>query len=60
VHGDLAPAIRGTPDVADATWARGRGWTLSVVLIALPYHRDTDPAITALSRRMMEQVLAER
>jgi aminoglycoside phosphotransferase (APT) family kinase protein len=49
---------RAALDVDDATWERGRGWALSVALIALPYYRDTNPAITANSRLVIEQVLA--
>jgi aminoglycoside phosphotransferase (APT) family kinase protein len=44
--------------VDDATWARGRGWAVSVALIALPYYRDTNPALVAQSRRTLREVLA--
>src|SRR5678816_248857 len=30
-----------TLEVDDATWARGRGWALSIALIQLTYYRDT-------------------
>jgi aminoglycoside phosphotransferase (APT) family kinase protein len=43
----------------DATWARGRGWALSVGLIALPYYRDTNPVLAAISRRAIEETLAD-
>ena len=33
--------------VDDATWARGRGWALSVALIALPYYQTTNPSSPA-------------
>jgi aminoglycoside phosphotransferase (APT) family kinase protein len=49
---------RAALDVDDATWERGRGWALSVALIALPYYRHTNPAITANSRLVIEQVLS--
>jgi aminoglycoside phosphotransferase (APT) family kinase protein len=45
--------------VDDATWARGRGWALSVGLIALPYYRDTNPVLAAISRRAIEETLAD-
>jgi aminoglycoside phosphotransferase (APT) family kinase protein len=45
--------------VDDATWARGRGWALSVALVALPYYRDTNPVITALSEHVLHEVLAD-
>lgn len=44
--------------VDDATWARGRGWALSVGLIALPYYQSTNPELTAISRYSVDQVLA--
>jgi aminoglycoside phosphotransferase (APT) family kinase protein len=42
----------------DATWARGRGWALSVALIQLPYYRDTNPALAANARHVVDTVLA--
>jgi aminoglycoside phosphotransferase (APT) family kinase protein len=45
--------------VDDATWARGRGWALSVALVALPYYRDTNPVITALAEHVLDEVLAD-
>jgi aminoglycoside phosphotransferase (APT) family kinase protein len=45
--------------VDDATWARARGWALSVALIALPYYWDTNPVRVAVSLRRIEQVLAD-
>jgi aminoglycoside phosphotransferase (APT) family kinase protein len=44
----------------DATWVRGRGWALSVALIALPYYRDTNPVFVDLALHMIDQVLADR
>jgi aminoglycoside phosphotransferase (APT) family kinase protein len=45
--------------VDDATWARGRGWALSVALIALPYYNDTNPAFAAVARHLIHEVLAD-
>ncbi len=42
----------------DATWARGRGWALSVGLIALPYYRHSNPVFANVARRMIDEVLA--
>jgi aminoglycoside phosphotransferase (APT) family kinase protein len=42
-----------------ATWARGRGWALSVGLIALPYYQSTNPTLAGISRRAIEEVLAD-
>jgi hypothetical protein len=41
------------------TWLRGRGWALSVALIALPYYRDTNPVFAALAASMIDEVLAD-
>jgi aminoglycoside phosphotransferase (APT) family kinase protein len=41
----------------DASWARGRGWALSMALIALPYYRQTSPAIVAGALRAVREVL---
>lgn len=44
--------------VDDATWARGRGWALSIGLIALPYYQSTNPVFAATARRMIDEALA--
>jgi len=46
-------------DVDDATWARGRGWALSMAAIQLPYYRLTNPVISANARYVMAAILAE-
>jgi aminoglycoside phosphotransferase (APT) family kinase protein len=45
--------------VDDATWARGRGWALSVALIALPYYETTNPVMVANAGHRIEEVLAD-
>ena len=52
--------FRAALGVDDATWARGRGWGLSVALTALPYYRDTNPAIVRWARQMIDEVLADQ
>jgi aminoglycoside phosphotransferase (APT) family kinase protein len=44
----------------DASWARGRGWALSMALIALPYYLDRNPSFAAQARRWLGEVLADR
>ena len=51
--------FRAALPVDDATWARGRGWALSVALIALPYYLSTSPAIAAGARHTIDEVLAD-
>ncbi|MEO6083242.1 MAG: aminoglycoside phosphotransferase family protein [Umezawaea sp.] len=57
--GDDRAALRAALDVDDAQWARGRGWALSVALVALPYYRVTNPALAANSRHVVAQVVED-
>ncbi|WP_424892823.1 aminoglycoside phosphotransferase family protein [Streptomyces sp. XH2] len=52
-------AFREALGVDDATWARGRGRTLSQALIALPYYRSTNPAMARNARHVIRAVLDE-
>lgn len=58
-EGAARDAFRAELSVDAATWARGRGWALSVALVALPYSQDTNPVIAAGSRNVIETVLAD-
>jgi aminoglycoside phosphotransferase (APT) family kinase protein len=51
--------FRAALPVDDGMWARGRGWALSVGLIALPYYRTTNPVLAGISRRAIEEALAD-
>ncbi len=42
-----------------ASWARGRGWALSVALIQLPYYRETYPSLAANARATIAAVLGD-
>ena len=46
--------------VDDDTWARGRGWALSIGLVALPYYKDTNPGFAAVARHLVDEVLCDR
>jgi aminoglycoside phosphotransferase (APT) family kinase protein len=52
-------AFRAALGVDDASWLRGRGWALSVALIALPYYLHTYPVIVEASRHAIAEVLAD-
>lgn len=52
--------FRETLQVDDATWARAKGWALSVGLIILPYYRDTNPVLCGIGARAIEHVLEDR
>ena len=51
------PWFRKGVGVDDATWARGRGWALSVALVALPYYVHTNSQITAWARHAIRQTV---
>ncbi|WP_238933581.1 aminoglycoside phosphotransferase family protein [Brevibacillus choshinensis] len=46
-----------SPD--EATWVRGSGWALSFGLIAFAYYQSTNPVLAQISRRAIDQVLAD-
>ncbi|MER7810337.1 aminoglycoside phosphotransferase family protein [Streptomyces sp900116325] len=50
-------AYRDAVDVDDATWARSRGWALSMAVIQLPYYRSTNAVISANARHVIREVL---
>jgi aminoglycoside phosphotransferase (APT) family kinase protein len=45
--------------VDEPTWARGRGWALSMALIALPYYLHTNPVLVAIARKAIGEILGE-
>ena len=51
--------FRKAMNVDDAAWLRGRGWALSVAVIALPYYVNTNPVLAEISRRTLDEILAE-
>ncbi|HYP19226.1 MAG TPA: aminoglycoside phosphotransferase family protein [Chloroflexia bacterium] len=59
LSGESRDVFRAALAVDDATWARGRGWALSVGLIALPYYENTNPVLAGISRRAIDEVLAD-
>jgi aminoglycoside phosphotransferase (APT) family kinase protein len=57
--GESRHVFRAALSVDDATWARARGWALSVAVIALPYYQETNPAFAANAAHWIAEVLAE-
>jgi aminoglycoside phosphotransferase (APT) family kinase protein len=53
-------AYRSRLGVDDATWARGRGWALSIALLIIPYYRLTNPGFVEMAIRMVNEVIADR
>ncbi len=57
--GESRDVFRAALPFDDATWARGRGWSLTRVG-AIPYYRETNPAIVAEALHAINEVLADR
>lgn len=53
-------AFRAALAVDEATWARGRGWALSVGVIAFPYYVRTNPVLAGIGRRAIDEALGDR
>ncbi len=51
--------FRAALSVDEATWARGRGWALSVALIYIPYYLDSNPVGISAARHAIDEVLAD-
>ncbi len=43
----------------DAMWMRGRGWALSIALIIIPYYQITNPGLTAIAHRIINEILTD-
>jgi hypothetical protein len=43
----------------EGAWARGRGWALSVGLVALPYYRRSNPTFAGVARRAIDEALGD-
>jgi aminoglycoside phosphotransferase (APT) family kinase protein len=56
---EARPVFRDELGVDEATWARGRGWALSVALIQLPYYRETNRPLAANAGHVIREVLAD-
>ncbi len=56
---DTRDVFRAVLQVDDATWARGRGWALSVGLIALPYYQTTNPVLAGIARNALNETLVD-
>ena len=50
-------AFRTGLGVDEATWQRGCGWALSNALIALPYYKDTNPALANNARHVIQEIV---
>lgn len=51
--------FRSTLTVDDATWIRGRGWALSMGLIAYEYYLETNPILAYIAKRAIDEAVAD-
>jgi aminoglycoside phosphotransferase (APT) family kinase protein len=58
-RGDSRRAFRDALPVDEHAWARARGWTLSLTMIALPYYRGRDPGVVDRARPLVADLLAD-
>lgn len=58
-EGEARDAFRASLELDDATWARGRGWTLWKALITLAERKNTNTAEARDTRRVIDEVLAD-
>jgi aminoglycoside phosphotransferase (APT) family kinase protein len=56
---ETRPIFRATLQIDEATWARGRGWALTVAVIAFPYYEMTNPGFAEIARRTIHEVLTD-
>ena len=58
-RGESREVFREAMQLDEATWERGRGWTLWKGLITLAEHIKTNPSAAVEARRVIEEVLAD-
>ncbi|GGX34299.1 phosphotransferase [Streptomyces lomondensis] len=56
---EVRGVFREAVGAGEAEWARGRGWALSIAVIALPYYWETNPPVAENSRHVIAEILAE-
>lgn len=57
--GESRQVFRAELGVDDDTWARGRGWALSLALIALPHFRRRNPGMVLQAPHVIAETLAD-
>ena len=52
-------SFRAALEIDDANWTKGRGWGLSVSVIALPYYRVTNLALAEIARLTIAETIED-
>ena len=58
-EGESRQAFRDAMEVDHDTWARARGWVLSLEMIAIPYYRTRNPAAVSEVHPFIAEILAD-
>jgi len=58
-EGDSRQAFREAMEVDQDTWARARGWVLSLTMIAIPYYRTRRPGTVEEAKPFIAEILAD-
>jgi aminoglycoside phosphotransferase (APT) family kinase protein len=56
---DTREIFRKTLSIDEESWIRGRGWALSVALVALPYYLKTNPVLANIAKYTIDEVLSD-
>jgi len=57
-EGESRSIFRSTIRPDDATWRRGRGWALTLGVVAYPYYRTHNPFLAAIAKRTLDELLS--
>jgi aminoglycoside phosphotransferase (APT) family kinase protein len=57
--GENRTCFRAELGVDQPTWTRGRGWALSISILALRHYRHVNPRLTAMANTVISEVLAD-
>lgn len=56
---DVHNFFRAELSISDATWVRGRGWALSIALLALLYFRGINDPLASVAMKVIHKVIAD-
>ncbi len=59
LRSETREVFRAALEVDDATWARSKGWALSLAVGAIPYYHQTNPVLAGIGRRALDAVLED-
>lgn len=56
---DSRKVFRKYLEIDDNSWIRGKGWALSIALIIIPYYINTNPTLTSIAKRMINEIISD-